>query len=171
MHINYFIGGSLASAIHGTIRATMDADIIADISIQDVDLFIKDLQEEFFIDEVSIHDAIVARICFNLIHKKTMFKIDVFPWKSEPFESSQMERKVFFKLSSSDDDSAYFASAEDILLAKINWYRLGGEISDRQWSDIRGIIRVQEFTLDYEYLRYWANQLSLTCLLEKALQA
>lgn len=59
---------------------------------------------------------------------------------------------------------------EDILLEKLRWYRLGGEVSDRQWCDVLGIVAVQGSRLDEAYLRRDAASLDVTNLLERALR-
>jgi hypothetical protein len=66
--------------------------------------------------------------------------------------------------------AAYFATAEDLVLSKLEWFRLGGESSDRQWGDVLGVLRVQGTALDRAYLRRWAKELDLTDLLERALK-
>lgn len=61
-------------------------------------------------------------------------------------------------------------SSEDIVLQKLIWYRLGGEISDRQWRDVLGVLKVQAGKLDLDSLLQWAETLNLTELMTKALQ-
>ena len=63
---------------------------------------------------------------------------------------------------------AYITSAEDIVLAKLEWYRMGGEISDRQWRDVLGVLKVQGDRLDLDYLHRMAASLDLTELLARA---
>lgn len=99
-----------------------------------------------------------------------MFKIDIFPFSKRPFEKSQMRRRVLQSLSNHPDETAYFATAEDIILAKLLWFRMGGEVSDRQWNDILGVMRIQGDRIDQVYLQTWAKQLMLTDLLELAYQ-
>lgn len=62
------------------------------------------------------------------------------------------------------------ATAEDILLAKLQWYRMGGEVSERQWSDVAGILAVAP-DLDAAYLRTWAARLGVEDLLDQAVAA
>ncbi len=63
----------------------------------------------------------------------------------------------------------YFSSPEDIILNKLEWYKMGGEVSDRQWNDIIGVLKVQGTALDMNYLQRWAAVLDVTDLLERAL--
>ena len=63
------------------------------------------------------------------------------------------------------------ASPEDILLAKLEWYRMGGEVSERQWRDVIGVLRVQAGVLDVDYLQRMARELEVADLLEQALKA
>lgn len=69
------------------------------------------------------------------------------------------------------DREVMVKSPEDTVLRKLEWYRRGGEMSDRQWTDILGIIRSQGDRLDREYLRHWSLALGVADLLRRALQA
>jgi hypothetical protein len=165
--IIYLIGGSLASSIHGVIRATMDVDILADLKKEDFSSILPMLEEGFFLDEVMIQTSIAQKSSFNLIHKETSFKVDIFISKGTPFEQSQFQRRQYLPLSDTREKKAYFASAEDIILAKLDWYRLGGEVSTRQWQDVVGILKVQRDKLDREYLEKWALTLEISDLLKR----
>lgn len=66
--------------------------------------------------------------------------------------------------------SANFSSAEDIILSKLEWYRMGGEDSARQWRDILGVLKIRSGELDLDYLRKWAKELEVSDLLERALK-
>ena len=70
-----------------------------------------------------------------------------------------------------DSDVFFVESAEDVILNKLRWYRLGNEISERQWNDVLGVLKVQAGVLDLTYLRQWAVTLGLSDLLERALLA
>ncbi len=166
--VPYFIGGSLASMVHGVVRNTLDADIVAQLHVEQLSPFVAALQDEFYLDHKMILDAIIERRSFNLIHLDTSFKVDVFIPKDEAFFNKQIERRELRSLSSDPERSAYFASAEDTILAKLEWYKLGNEVSERQWSDVLGVIKVQDDGLDKEYLQEWAQKLGLDVLLKKA---
>jgi hypothetical protein len=168
LQVPYFLGGSFASSAQGAARATLDADIVADLQPEHVPAFIEELQNAFYLDPDTIRHAVRRRGSFNLIHLKTMFKVDVFVNQGRPFEQSQFARRQVSQLSADPERTAYFSSPEDTVLAKLEWYRLGGEASDRQWRDVLSVLRVQQGRLDLGYLATWAEQLGVTDLLRRA---
>jgi len=169
LDITYVIGGSLASTLHGVARTTLDSDLVADIKIEHIAAFVEKLQTAFYVSAPSILDAIIFQSSFNLIHLETMFKVDIFIPKSRLFDRSQLANRTSVIVSHDPERSAYVASAEDTILAKLEWYRMGDETSERQWRDIIGVIRVQEGQLDIAYLREIAIDLKISDLLERAL--
>ena len=166
--VTYAIGGSFASALHGVMRATMDADLVADLRLKDVEPLLRLLDNAFYADGEMIRDAIRQHASFNLIHLDTLFKIDIFVAQPRDFDRSQLARRQLYVLSQKPDRSAYVMSAEDIVLAKLEWYRLGGEISDRQWRDVIGVLKVQGQWLDQDYMQRMAVDLKVTDLLMRA---
>lgn len=162
----YAIGGSLASSAHGVMRATMDADIVADLRPEHVQPFLAALSSDFYADEATIREAIYRRSSFNLIHYQTAFKVDIFIPKPRPFDRMQLARRTAVVMGT---EPVYLISPEDTVLAKLEWYRLGGEVSDRQWQDVIGVLTVQAEDLDLDYLRHSADQLGIRNLLERAL--
>jgi hypothetical protein len=167
----YFIGGSIASTLYGMVRTTQDSDIIADIHAEQIPLFVNQLQYDFYIDDEMMSDAILHHSSFNIIHKDSMFKVDVFVPQLRTFSKEQFARARVESLSSDPRMTAYVASPEDIILAKLEWYRMGGEVSERQWRDVLGVLKVQAGTLDVEYLLRMATELHVEDLLERALNA
>jgi hypothetical protein len=170
LNIPYLIGGSLASTIYGMVRTTQDADIIADMKPVHVQPFITALQAEFYLDDEMIADSVLNNSSFNIIHRQTMFKVDVFIPQESAFQISQRFRAQKHIIINQPKISAYFASPEDTILAKLEWYRKGNEVSERQWGDIIGVLKVRAGDLDQEYLRKWAIELGVSDLLEKALK-
>lgn len=168
--IPYLTGGSFASAVYGNVRATMDVDLVADIKPSHISLLVTLLEDEFYIDSEMILDAIQHTSNFNLIHLETMFKVDVFILKQRPFDLNQMQRRISQPVGDVPGDRIYFSTAEDIILAKLEWFRAGNETSERQWRDILGVLDIQGDRLDFEYLQKWAAMLGIQDLLQRAIQ-
>jgi hypothetical protein len=168
--VPYVIGGSFASATHGVMRATMDADLVADLRVAHAEPLAWALGEAFYADAEMMRDAIRRRASFNVIHLETMFKVDVFTAKPRPFDRAQLSRRQRHQLSEEPERYVYIATAEDIVLAKLEWYRMGGEASDRQWRDVLGVLTLQGDRLDLDYLRRMAATLGVSDLLERAVK-
>jgi hypothetical protein len=166
--VSYHIGGSVASSIYGILRATIDADLIADIRLEHVRPLVIRLQTDYYIDEDMIRDAIKRRSSFNLIHLETMLKVDVYIPKTRQFDQEEL-RRVQQEVLLEGTRPLNVASPEGTILNKLEWYRMGGEVSDRQWNDILGVLKVQGTHLDMTYLQRWAANLKVTDLLERAL--
>ncbi|MDZ7626744.1 MAG: hypothetical protein U5J96_20140 [Ignavibacteriaceae bacterium] len=171
LNVSYFVGGSVASSVYGIARATMDIDMVSDLKEEHVKFLVQSLKDEYFIDEDMIFDAIKNKSTFNLIHLATMIKIDVFISAERKFDRISFKRRK--KDSISDEPNAiqiFLCSAEDTILSKLEWYKAGGSVSERQWKDIIGVIKVQGELLDRDYLINWSEELSVKDLLEKALK-
>jgi hypothetical protein len=167
--VRYYVGGSVASSIHGVPRASIDADLIAELGAEHVAQLAARLSALFYLDLGRMRDAVERRLSFNVIHLATMFKVDVFVSKGRPFDIEASGRARLEALGESPDaPKARVASPEDTLLAKLEWYRRGGESSERQWSDILGLLRVRTGRLDVAYLAEWAGALGVPDLLERA---
>lgn len=172
LSIPYFIGGSIASSIYGIARATMDVDVVAKIQNQHITSLKKLLHDKYYTDEDMISEAIRMKTSFNLLHFDTMIKIDVFVFREEPYQKEVLRRKRKDSLEEEQEGSKfYFTSAEDIILNKLQWYKMGGEVSERQWQDIIGVLKVQKTSLDKEYLIKWAKKLDLLTLLKEAFKS
>lgn len=169
--IRYYIGGSISSSIHGIPRTTMDIDIIADIKQEHVEVLYLSLEPGYYIDKDIIREAIKHNSSFNIIHFDSMMKIDIFILKQREFDREAFKRK---KLDVQDIGSTRFeyfiSSPEDIILSKLEWFKMGGEVSERQWRDIIGVLKVQDNNLDMEYLQKWIDRLHLTDLWKRLLE-
>lgn len=167
--IPYAVGGSLASSLHGVMRSTLDVDIVADMKLEHVRPLVAALAQEFYADDDMMREAIERRSSFNLIHYETAFKVDIFIRKRRAFDQMQLERRRMAVIATDPERSIYVVSPEDTILAKLEWYRMGGEVSDHQWRDILGILKIRGEELILDYLRRWANELQVSELLERAL--
>jgi hypothetical protein len=170
LEILYLVGGSLASSAYGISRATMDADLVVDIGLDQIDEFARRLQADFYADPGMMKEAIQHDRSFNLIHLATSFKIDIFPLRKDAYGRAQFARRSLQNLTSLGESiECSVATAEDTILNKLRWYRLGGGVSEQQWNDLRGILRVSGGRLDLAYLHQWAPQLNVADLLERLL--
>jgi hypothetical protein len=168
--VPYLIGGSLASTLYGMVRTTQDSDIVAEMRMEHLQPFVAALQDEFYVDDEMIAESIQRNSSFNIIHRETMFKVDVFIPRPRPFLQSQLARAQKQVFAFETEVSAKFASPEDTILSKLEWYRMGGEVSDRQWRDILGVMKTRAGELDLDYLKKWAGELKVGDLLEHALK-
>lgn len=171
LEIPYMIGGSGASSVHGVPRTTADVDLVVKIAGRDVQLFVIELQKDFYVDEGQVRTAIEHARSFNVIHYKTSYKFDIFPLAGDRFQQMEFERRRFETSSifTGEPLEVAVASPEDVILSKLRWFRLGGEVSEQQWNDVLGVIAVQKDKLDLHYLREWAEFLGITELLQRAL--
>jgi hypothetical protein len=168
--IPYQIVGSVASSAYGIARSTLDVDLTADINESQVHPLVEHLRDAYYIDEDRVRDAAARHSSFNAIHLESMVKIDVFVLKSLLYDRAAFARRRMENLGESGDPRPLFiASPEDVILHKLDWYHQGGRISERQWNDVLGVIKVQHACLDMEYMHKWAEALDLTDLLLQAL--
>ena len=163
--IDYLVGGSVASSVHGRPRTTQDVDLVARVAGRHVAALVSGLEKEFYIDADMISDAIRRRASFNIVHLATMLKVDIFVFAGDDFGKEEMRRRVPVMLRNA---RIWFASAEDIVLQKLEWYRKGQGVSERQWRDAVGVIEVQGDRFDRQYALLWAERLALRDLLDRA---
>ena len=168
--IAWYVGGSVASTVHGRFRATNDVDVIANLREEHADSLRAALEADHYVDEESIRDAVRHRSSFNLVHFGTGLKIDVFVAADSEYEAGARARRVSEPVGDARKPRRlWIASAEDTILAKLVWYRRGAETSERQWLDVQGVIELRGPELDVEYLNRWAPVLGVADLLERTL--
>jgi hypothetical protein len=96
--------------------------------------------------------------------------VDIFVRKTRPFDTKQLERRRASVIATDPEQTIYVTSSEDVILSKLEWYRMGGEVSDRQWRDVLGVLKTRAGELELDYLRKWAKELNVGDLLERALK-
>jgi hypothetical protein len=166
--IRYHLGGSFASAIHGVPRQTMDVDLIVDLNTPAVTSLVDRLRNEFYIDLDVAMDAVARHASFNAIHLASGFKVDFFVKGNSDYDEVELERSVVTQIANDPPMWARVKTAEDTVLRKLQWFRSGGEVSDRQWKDVLGVIATVGDSLDRDYLRMWATKLGVVDLLDRA---
>lgn len=167
--IAYVVVGSFASSMRGLYRTTADLDIVADIKPGQIKPLVAALQENFYADEQAVRQAVSQHRSFNVIHFDSVFKVDIFIPPVDDFSRQQLARRQPEKIAPDIEQRIHVATAEDTILAKLRWYRAGGEVSSAQWNDCLGIIGSQGERLDIGYLHEYADRIGVRDLLEKAL--
>lgn len=167
--IPYRISGSVASSAYGIARATLDLDMVADVQPEQIRDLVTRLEDAFYVDEERVRDAVARKSSFSAIHLATMLKIDVFILRRTAYEVTAFQRGREDTLEEREGGRSFMLmSPEDVVLTKLGWYETGGRVSERQWHDILGVLKVQGESLDRTYLRRWAAELGLVELLQRA---
>jgi hypothetical protein len=167
--VNYAIGGSVASSTHGIARSTADVDLVANFQAKHVALLLANLPTDFYVSETAIREALARKSSFNIIDPHTGLKVDVFILKSDPFSQASFARAKVSQINPDEPQEFRMDAPEDVLLHKLNWYKMGGSVSEKQWFDILGILKMQSDHFDVEYARQWALRLGVADLLTSAL--
>jgi hypothetical protein len=167
--VNHAIGGAVACSVHGEPRSTEDVDVAADIRPEDVSALLAALSREFYVPENQLRFAVRNGTSFSVIHTASVFKVDVFVVGPDPLGRQELLRRQPLALGGGSH-TLYVTSPEDTLLQKLLWFKKGGEVSDRQWRDILGILKVQADTFDVAYARRWARATRTDLLFERALR-
>lgn len=155
--IAYMLVGSFASSFHGALRSTQDIDLVIEASPEQLSTLIAALQrEEYYAELDAALDALKHESLFNVIDNATGWKIDLIFRKSRGFDQEEFRRRRSAKLY---DIQLFVASAEDVVISKLEWSKLGG--SQRQIEDVAKVLAAQWKTLDQVYLSKWIKELEL----------
>jgi len=167
LNVRWAVGGSVASAAHGEPRATNDVDLVAVLTEAEARTVVLRLGGDYYADGDSAAEAVRLRGSFNIIDRRSFIKLDVFVPGPGPLGLGQLDRKRDLDVFPSMRPVPVLGP-EDVVLQKLRWYRLGGEVSDRQWRDIVSVLRLVRSELDDRYLNDVAAGAGLTTLLERA---
>jgi len=155
--IAYMLTGSFASAYYGAPRSTQDIDLVVEASAAQLRALVESLpRDEYYADLEAALSAYQAQSLFNVIELSTGWKIDLIIRKSRPFSREEFSRRRRVQLQGL---SLYVASAEDVVIAKLEWSKLVQ--SQRQVEDVAAILRLQHETLDDAYVQLWVRHLGL----------
>ncbi|MGJ5816626.1 hypothetical protein [Paludibaculum fermentans] len=167
--IRYAVGGSWASTAFGDPRFTNDVDVVVEFGEESLSAFLDALPSEFYVDAEEAVNALSRGRSFNVIHMPSVLKFDLFPSRAFPLGVEELDRALSLEDTGLSKSPARFVTPEDILLAKLHWFRSGREISEVQWRDIQGIVRGCAAGFDRGYLEYGAAKLGVLDLLHRAL--
>ncbi len=167
--VKYALSGSVACSVYGFPRGVQDIDLVADLRDEHISPFVADLQHDYTLNELALHNAMQQKSIFHLLHIKTLMKVDIFLAKNDyPFDSVVLERAQQYSLVKALI-LFWIAAPEDVALLSLMWYKAGGAVADDQWNDILGLFKVQALALDLAYLQQQATLLQVASLLAQAL--
>lgn len=166
--IPYHVGGSVASSAHGMYRASADIDVVIDPTREQLEELAQALEPEFYVSRQAIAEALAQRGTFNAIHDETSFKIDFFIKGMSPYDAEELRRSVRQLVGGEAGQTVLLKSPEDTVLRKLEWFRRGGEISERQWHDVISVLVASRRQLDEKYLAHWSRELRIDDLLDRA---
>jgi hypothetical protein len=156
--IPHMLTGSFASVFYGSPRSTQDIDLVIEAEPAQLRAFVEGLpQSEYYVETQAALEALKRESMFNIIDLKTSWKIDVIIRKSRAFSREEFGRR---RLENVQEVPLFVTTAEDIILAKLEWAKLGQ--SQRQIEDAAGILKMRAKTLDASYLDKWVRELGLT---------
>ena len=168
LHIPYQVGGSFASSAHGMYRASADIDLVIDPTVEQLEALAQALESDFYVSRSAIAEALAARSTFNAIHNDTSFKLDFFIKGTSPFDAAELNRSIRQAVGDPGGHTVSIKTPEDTVLRKLDWFRRGGEVSERQWQDVLSILRASGGYLDEAHLDRWASELDVHDLLDRA---
>jgi len=151
------LSGSFASAHYGAPRSTQDIDLVIEATSAQLRAFVEGLSgNEYYADLDSALEAHKRQSMFNVIDLATGWKIDLIIRKSRAFSQEEFRRRQRVSL---HEVPLFVASAEDVIISKLEWAKLGQ--SRRQIEDAAAILRVRGDALDQPYLEKWIAELGL----------
>ena len=156
--IPYFITGSVASIFYGEPRFTNDIDVVADIKEDQIASLLRYFPEdEFYVSEATMQDAIRNKGQFNIIHPSSGLKIDVIIRKENAFDQSRFQR--IKKVSPIEHEVVNFSSPEDVIIMKMKYYQEGQ--SEKHIRDITSMLKISGDSIDTNYIEQWAERLNV----------
>jgi len=162
--IPHMVAGSLASTFHGEPRTTQGIDLVVDPSGDALDRFVRSLDPAvFYVSAEAADEAWRRRGLVNVIDRACGWKVDLILRKDRPFSHAEFGRRAAGRILGVD---VFVATAEDTILAKLEWARLGE--SERQLRDVVGVIELCGDALDRVYIARWMRELGVEALWERA---
>ena len=159
LDIAYMLTGSMAMIEYGMMRMTNDIDIVIEVSHGDADKIIREFEQDYYVPQGRVRDAISRKFMFNLLHQTTLVKIDCVIRKDDEFQKLAFSHRRRVNFSGFE---VWIISKEDLILSKLNWAKKSR--SEMQMRDVAGIIRNG---YDVNYVEGWAKKLGIEDLLKE----
>lgn len=158
LKIEYALVGSIASSTWGEPRFTHDIDIVVRLDVfEAISLCDGFPSEEFYVSKTAAEEAVKVAGQFNVLHPASLNKIDFMVVGETNWADAQLNRRVLRPVLESG--SCYVATAEDIILGKLIYYREGG--SEKHIRDITGMLTRMHEGIDRAYIQHHATELGV----------
>ena len=155
--VPYMLTGSLAVVYYAVPRATQDIDIVIETEERGVERLVQGLLAVgWYVDRHAALQAWRRRGQFNAIEPESGWKADFIVRKDRPYSRIEFERRARISLLGVE---LAIASLEDVLIAKLEWGRLGDSALHRR--DVAQLVERRRADLDQVYLEKWIHQLGL----------
>lgn len=156
LKIPYAITGGFAVSVWGKPRYTADIDIVVELVEKNIKSLAKKvlaIDKNFYVDEDMVREAIIQKSEFNVIDSDSGMKIDFFVMDNTPYNKLKIKRAILRDMYGA---KAFFVSPEDLILGKLIWSK--ESYSQKQWDDIKTVLRNPKIKLDFKYLKAWAKK-------------
>ena len=162
--VPYMLTGSFASSFHGAPRTTQDVDIVIAPTLGSLQRLISEFPEDqYYVSREAALQAYGSESLFNVIDLESGWKIDFIIRKSRQFSVEEFARR---READVLGRTLTIASAEDVILSKLEWAKMAG--SERQITDVAGILRTQDTNIDVAYVERWVAVLGVQSEWERA---
>lgn len=167
LELPYLVTGSMATIFYGEPRYTNDIDVVVQLPNHKVNALCRAFQPpDYYVSDEAARMAVEQGGQFNIIHSSSGLKVDVFVARNDAFDKSRFARAT--RIRPADDFDASFASTEDVIIKKMEYFREGG--SEKHLRDITGVLRVSGEQIDHAYIANWASRLGLEAVWKAILE-